>query len=123
MTKRELRRFAYRASRDRSLIPVLRDALLEHPEVGPLLEQRIEWAEMFTKDGLNRGRHEAYLIVMNPNFLSNAVAQRRRDYGSLFSIYGKPSYDSFASLLERLQMQSRPEQIVPVYVTDPRRYE
>lgn len=123
MTKVQLRRLAFRASRDLSLVPVLHDALLEHPEIGPRFEQSIEWAEKFTRESLARGVREAYLIVLNPSFLSRRIEKRRRDYGSLFSIYGRARFDTFRSLFERLQMQHRPEQIVPVYATNPRRYE
>ena len=130
MTKFELRRFALRASRDLSLVPVLRDALLEHPATRDRLERYMTFAEHMTREAVDaRRRLQIHVVVVRPNYLAGRLRPKRYEHGafggSLFSVHALPccDRDSPAVLATALSIQESGEPIALVYATDPRRYE
>ena len=97
MTKRQLRRLAYRVPRDPSLHPILHDALLEvYPE---------HYGEMIDlAEAVARHDRRPRAIVFDVRAMGRSVPRPSR---SLFTLY-------FASGLEAEQLASAE---VPVYLT------
>lgn len=125
MTKRQLYRFAIRASRDPSLRPVLADALLEHPATRAAFERAIERAWQSVRVGWMET--PVYVVFFLPALLSSAVGRRRPASYALFNIYGKgsesQSIESFIDTVLRIERRSG-LLAVPVYLArdpnDPR---
>lgn len=81
MTKRELRRLAYAATRDRTLLPVLHDALLE---TYPTLYGRF----VGTADRAAERDRGAKIVLFNPRAMSAAEhAENELGFG-LFTLLG-----------------------------------
>ena len=110
MTRMNLLRFAMRAVNDWSLVPVLRDALLEHPATSRFLEEQIAWAEKLAK---TERRH--YFVTMEPRMLSPTWRKKHFDH-SVFSVYefDLSRYESLIDMVQALSEQHR-EPVVPVY--------
>lgn len=122
ITKRQLRRLAYRVPRDPSLRPILHDSLLE---VYPVeYERAIANAERWTRED-RRSR----VIMFNPRAMVSGNIPVARfgtpsigggnlsDYVSLFAIYEGPS----RRLETELRWNPFTVASVIVYVADPRR--
>lgn len=84
MTKLQLRRLAHATTRDRSMTPVLHDALLEmYPK---RYQDTIDLAE---REARKHG--ESYIVFFNPRAMVNPPMRaggRLHDYIGLFSIHG-----------------------------------
>ena len=121
MTKRQLYRFAIRASRDPSLRPVLADALLEHPATRAAFERAIVRAEQSVRVGWMET--PVYVVFFLPALLSSAVGRRRGENYALFSIYGKGSAsDPIESFVETvIRIEKRVGLLaIPVYLATTR---
>lgn len=100
MTKRQLRRLAFRVPRDESLRPILHDALLEvYPDA---YEQKIAFAEA----GAGAVPRIAHGVVFNPLAMAGNVPMRAggrlHEYISLFAVYRMPERPSvFEETLRR----------------------
>lgn len=112
MTRLELLHFAMRAVRDWSLVPVLQDALLEHPATSRLLETKIAFAEALAKSDRRN-----YFVAMEPRMLSPTWRKTHFDH-EVFAVYefDRRRYES-QSLIDLVQALSAQlhEPIVPVY--------
>ena len=105
-------RFALRATRDWTLVPVLRDALLESPATREELETRIEFAERWVKS------HNVnyYVVIMYPRMLSPTWRSRKGFDQSVFAIYefNKRRHEDLRALIEDLADQHH-EPVVPIH--------
>ncbi len=98
MTSADLLRFAMRAVDDWTLVPVLRDALLEHPATSALLEEKIEFAEKLAK-----AERVNYFVAMEPRMLSPTWRKTHFEH-SVFSVYefDRRRYESLLAMVEAL---------------------
>lgn len=111
MDRLSLMRFALRAARDWTFVPVLRDALLESPVTRDELETSIGFAERWAKD---HRRH--YVVIMYPRMLS-PTWRKQKGFGlPMFAIYeySKRRHGDVAGLIETLSEQYS-EPVVPVH--------
>ena len=110
MTRLELLRFALRAVNDWTFVPVLRDALLEHPATSRLLEREIAFAEALAKT-----ERRNYFVTMLPRMLSPTWRKKHFDY-PVFGVYefNPRRHESLIEVVDAISEQLR-EPIVPVY--------
>lgn len=111
MERHELMLFALRAVRDWELVPVLRDALLEHPATRDELERSIANAAKWAKEETRN-----HVVVMYPRMLSPTWRARKGFDQTVFAIYEFDSrrHGNLAGLIEALHERNN-EPVVPIY--------
>lgn len=103
-------RFALQTARDWRSVPVLRDALLEHPETAPDLERAIGFAVSLAKS-----EHQHYVVALFPRLLSPTWRSRKGFGQPPFAVYAfDRRHPELRDLIEALARQ-RGEPVVPVY--------